>query len=133
MALLIPAALFAADISHTPLVPGGLLPSDRVPMGRPSSGLADGKGVAYTASMDQVRSYIQQQLSSAQGGVAATVNVGTTATGAEGSAAAVVNIGTDKAAVFNWPTRSAGRTRGRRTQPQLARVLGHVPHGIRSQ
>ena len=110
LALLIPAALFAADISHTPLVPGGLLPSDRVPMGRPSSGLADGKGVAYTASMDQVRSYIQQQLSSAQGGVAATVNVGTTATGAEGSAAAVVNIGTDKAAVFNFtiPRGTAG-------------------------
>ena len=55
--LVLAGVALAADISHTPLVPGSLTGSDRVPMGRPSSGAADGKGTAYTASMDQIKAY----------------------------------------------------------------------------
>jgi len=97
--LLIPTALIAADISHTPLVPGTVLSTDKVPLGRPSSGLADGKGVAYTASMDQIRQYVQGQMSSA---TAATVAVGTVTTGAAGTDVIVTNSGTSSDAVLDF-------------------------------
>ena len=55
---------FAADISHTPLISGALLGSDRVPIGRPSDGHVDGRGTAATASIDQIKMFVQSQMSS---------------------------------------------------------------------
>ena len=52
--LMSPLFIIAADISHTPLAPGDALPTDKVPMGRASSGLPDGKGVPYTLSVSQL-------------------------------------------------------------------------------
>ena len=51
---------FAADISHTPLISGTLLGSDRVPVGRPSDGHVDGRGTAATASLDQIKTFVQE-------------------------------------------------------------------------
>ena len=62
------ALALAADISHTPLAPSPLLSDDKVPMGRPSSGLPDGKGVPYTASMAQIKAFVQNGMSSAGSG-----------------------------------------------------------------
>jgi hypothetical protein len=63
--LLVPLGIMAADISHTNLVTGDLLSTDRFPMGRPSSGAANGAGTAYTANVGQITSFVQSQLSSA--------------------------------------------------------------------
>ena len=64
--LLSPLVLMAKDISHTALVPGALLNTDRFNMGRPSDGHPDGQGTAYTASVDQIMQYVQSHYSSAK-------------------------------------------------------------------
>jgi hypothetical protein len=53
--------LFAADISHTPLV-GNLLSTDKLPLGRPTENKPDGKGTAYTTSIDQLSTYISNSI-----------------------------------------------------------------------
>jgi len=65
--LMLPITAHSAlvDISHTPLVNGALRPTDKVPMGRPSDGAENLKGVAYTVSIDQISSYIQSAIGTA--------------------------------------------------------------------